>query len=434
MTQKLPDILHSKQPPRPEEAFAGDLFQNRRSLADQLTRYFHRLQKGAVIAMDAPWGSGKTWFGRHWKKYLEEEERDYSCLYIDAFRQDYVDDPFMLLTAELLKLIDDKDKGDFKEKATKVMRAIAPVMGKATVDILGRVLIGNTNLSGNLASVGQGLVTDGADAVSTYLTSRLDNYAAEKKSLEEFRLALAEFTEKQEKPVVIFVDELDRCRPDFAVHLLEYLKHFFDVENLIFVLLMNRPQLEGAIRGIYGQECDAEIYLGKFVNLFVSFPDRANERYSIQTQYVHEVAGRINMLLTQHHQCFVEYLAGFATWFDLSLRQIEQAVLVYALHERCEDIPAHELAYLLAMKMACPTLFKKIASNDPSGHKEAVNTLNDCSMSNIVGTVEGASKQEVIGVFIHAHHMAMGEEIDDKKAQQLDLSRHAKVIQSGVWQ
>jgi len=432
MTQELPDILHSKQPTHPEEAFVGDLFQNRRSLADQLTRYFHRLQKGAVIAMDAPWGSGKTWFGLHWKKYLEEEGRNYSCLYIDAFRQDYVDDPFMLLTAELLKIIDDKD--DFKKKASKAMRAIAPVMGKATVNILGRVLIGNTNLSENLASVGQGLVKDGSDAVSTYLDSRLDNYADEKQSLEDFRSALEEFTEKQDKPVVIFVDELDRCRPDFAVHLLEYLKHFFDVKNLIFVLLMNRPQLEGAIRGIYGQECDAEIYLGKFVNLFVSFPDRANERYSIQTQYVREVIGRTNMQLTQHHQVFVEYLAAFAAWFDLSLRQIEQAVLIYTLHERCEDILAHELAYLLALKMVYPTLFKKIASNDSNGHQEAANTLKDCSVSNIVGSVQGASKQEVISLFIHAHHMAMGEEIDDKKAQQLDLSRHAKVIQSGVWQ
>jgi len=432
MTQELPDILHSKQPTHPEEAFVGDLFQNRRSLADQLTRYFHRLQKGAVIAMDAPWGSGKTWFGLHWKKYLEEEDRNYSCLYIDAFRQDYVDDPFMLLTAELLKIIDDKD--DFKKKASKAMRAIAPAMGKATVNILGRVLIGNTNLSENLASVGQGLVKDGSDAVSTYLDNRLDNYADEKQSLEDFRSALEAFTERQDKPVVVFVDELDRCRPDFAVHLLEYLKHFFDVKNLIFVLLMNRPQLEGAIRGIYGQECDAEIYLGKFVNLFVSFPDRANERYSIQTQYVREVTGRINMQLTQHHQFFIEYLAAFSTWFGLSLRQIEQAVLIYTLHERCEDISAHELAYLLALKMVYPTLFKKIASNDSNGHQEAVNILKNCSMSNIVGTVEGASKQEVISVFINAHHMAMGEEVDDQQAQQLDLSRHAKVIQSGVWQ
>jgi len=62
------------------------------------------------------------------------------------------------------------------------------------------------------------------------------------------------------------VDELDRCRPDFALGLLERIKHLFDVEGIAFVLLVNRSQIEGYIRTVYGN-ADAEAYLLKFGSL-----------------------------------------------------------------------------------------------------------------------------------------------------------------------
>ncbi|MCM3608807.1 hypothetical protein M4D49_25315 [Cupriavidus pauculus] len=49
--------------------FDGDLLE-RAAVARRLTTYLQRLEIGAVMAIDAPWGEGKTWFGRHWAKSL----------------------------------------------------------------------------------------------------------------------------------------------------------------------------------------------------------------------------------------------------------------------------------------------------------------------------------------------------------------------------
>jgi predicted KAP-like P-loop ATPase len=39
---------------------------------------------------------------------------------------------------------------------------------------------------------------------------------------------------KKDKPIVIIIDELDRCRPDYAVRTLEVLKHFFDIQLFFY--------------------------------------------------------------------------------------------------------------------------------------------------------------------------------------------------------
>ena len=72
--------------------FNGDLFK-RRELANQLTGYIERLRDGAVIAIDAPWGEGKSWFGRNWAADLKSQ--GYGVVYLDAFQHDYVEDPFL---------------------------------------------------------------------------------------------------------------------------------------------------------------------------------------------------------------------------------------------------------------------------------------------------------------------------------------------------
>ena len=65
-------------------------------------------------------------------------------------------------------------------------------------------------------------------------------------------------------PLVIIIDELDRCRPLFALSLLERVKHLFLVEGVSFVFVTNMPQIEAVVAGTYGANTDAKIYLEKF--------------------------------------------------------------------------------------------------------------------------------------------------------------------------
>ena len=91
------------------------------------------------------------------------------------------------------------------------------------------------------------------------------------KNLETLKACLKEFA--AEKPIILFIDELDRCRPDYAVDMLEVIKHVFDVENVKIVLVTNTKQLRAAINHRYGMEVDAQKYLDKFLKYSFALPE-----------------------------------------------------------------------------------------------------------------------------------------------------------------
>lgn len=68
------------------------------------------------------------------------------------------------------------------------------------------------------------------------------------------------------------IDELDRCRPSYAVELLEIAKHIFAADRIVFVLAINRDQLAHAVKALYGIEFDAEAYLRRFFDLDFHLP------------------------------------------------------------------------------------------------------------------------------------------------------------------
>ena len=94
--------------------------------------------------------------------------------------------------------------------------------------------------------------------------------------LEEVRLKVKEvfneiLVEDAEK-LVIFIDELDRCRPTFAIEMLEGVKHYFDDDRIIFVLSVNKSQLIHTISRYYGDDFDGNLYLNKFFDINIQLP------------------------------------------------------------------------------------------------------------------------------------------------------------------
>jgi predicted KAP-like P-loop ATPase len=218
--KQLPPLALPRIDPVGNEAFSQDLLQ-RKLLAEQLTRYLDRLREGAVLAIDAPWGEGKSWFGKNWAKLLKDQE--HKVIFIDAFEQDYIEDPFLLIAAEIATVLDDGQgsAADFKEKASSVMKAILPFSTKVLVNLAGRIVLGSADFSEDLKEVTEAAQEGAADAAAKWIENKLEDYAQDKASLEQFRESVREFAVIQKKPVVIFIDELDRCKPPFAVSLIE---------------------------------------------------------------------------------------------------------------------------------------------------------------------------------------------------------------------
>ncbi|TOM29984.1 hypothetical protein CGH78_24710, partial [Vibrio parahaemolyticus] len=127
------------------------------------------------------------------------------------------------------------------------------------------------------------------------------------------------------KPLVVIIDELDRCRPTYAVELIEKVKHLFSVKNVVFLLVMHRQQLEVAVKSVYGPDIDAHTYLQKFINLETTLPrisqniySREIDNYCDRLYYLHELE------TWNDKQNLQDYIVALSKFYNLSLRQLER--------------------------------------------------------------------------------------------------------------
>ncbi len=109
-----------------------------------------------------------------------------------------------------------------------------------------------------------------ASKVKEQIEKKIENHHIEKQTIQDFKKELAELAAQLEKPLVFIIDELDRCRPDFSIRLIERIKHFFDIPKIVFILVMNKSQLLQSVKKFYGYDSEMNgDYLEKFVDFTV---------------------------------------------------------------------------------------------------------------------------------------------------------------------
>ncbi len=96
--------------------------------------------------------------------------------------------------------------------------------------------------------------------------------------------------------MLIFVDDLDRCRPEMQIAVLEAVKLFFDLPGLVFVFALDRQQLEHAIAAKYTFSIDdARVYLEKIFQLSVPLPrKRLEDLVAFLRSQLDDVGLRVN--------------------------------------------------------------------------------------------------------------------------------------------
>lgn len=273
-----------------------DIF-GRKPIGDGLTNLVTSISQPLVIAVDAQWGSGKTTFLKMWAGDLRKN--GVSVIFFDAFETDYLEDAFAAIAGQIVTLARDKHKQNtktakrFQEKAIIAGRVLARGAVKVGVK-LGTAGILKAE---DLEEAGKEIGDELSNLTDKYVGEIITKQKEAKAAIEEFRLALADLpsllatnsasSEDEVKPLVIVIDELDRCKPSFALQILERIKHFFAVSNVHFVLGVHLGQLENSVRAAYGSEIDASLYLQKFITLPVMLIDPLNdvfvataERYS----------------------------------------------------------------------------------------------------------------------------------------------------------
>ena len=248
----------------PLEPFAKDAFE-RKDVIEGLVQLMGRLSGPFVIAIDSPWGTGKTTFLKMLQASLQRES--FACLNFNAWETDFADDPliaFMGETDELIRGISGVEANRLQslDRAKRIAGAVAK---RAIPAAIKAATFGALDVSDEIEKVV-------ADAAGSMTTDAVDSYIKEKGLIKEFHKqidrAFALVEEKGRRlPMVIFVDELDRCRPLYAIELLERIKHLFNVSSAVFVLAVDKEQLGISLGAVYGQGFNANEYLRRFFDL-----------------------------------------------------------------------------------------------------------------------------------------------------------------------
>ena len=307
-----------------------DIFQRKR-FGEELSNLIQNVSDELVVALDAQWGEGKTTFVKMWQGILKNEEID--SIYFDAFKNDFLEDPFLALVGEVYLLLNEEKDTDvrkeFKKKAVLAVKAIGRVAIRTALRALTANLVDGTSLDG------AGMEKEVADVSDKYISSRLDALEGDKAAIEEFRIALTEVVKSiaKKNKLVFIVDELDRCKPSFALELLEKIKHVFSVPGIVFVLVMNKQQLEEVIRLRYGSGIDSTKYLQKFVHIWLGFPKLTSVRVSDRQKYLENCLDRMdfdlnlreNTIWLKMYKELIEY------YNDISLREIERSLINFAI-------------------------------------------------------------------------------------------------------
>lgn len=272
-----------------EEPFRNDAL-GLKVYADTLTNIVGASEDGLTLSINAGWGYGKTTFVKMWNLSLQNE--GYTTVYLNAWETDFAKDPLLALMNSLQSGI---DIGNLDADKRQLWGAVTDAIIGITKLIPGLGIVG---------TIGETAKKSIDDCLAD--TSDLQKFQSYMCLLDDFRQKFSAAVSKiaPNKPLVLFVDELDRCRPNYSVEMLERIKHFFAVNNVVFVLSIDKPVMLQAIRGVYNSaDLDAESYLRRFIDLEFNLPEPKLDDF-IRTLY-------------QQHR-LDECLAGYQAYIDRS--------------------------------------------------------------------------------------------------------------------
>ena len=242
----------------------------RNSQLSMLVKLLNSLNESTVLAIDGAWGSGKTVFVKQLLMLSDSAIQDYGhntldepainllrekqkTFYFNAWEYDYLGDA---LSAMLLKLIADDDESLTQGSIKKALSMIT--------------------MSAGLKNITHDFIDIDNKTRKADLVKAVKDQVNRHDAVNEFLNKLKGDSER----LIFVIDELDRCRPSFAVELLEVVKHYFTRYDVTFIITTNVNQLSHTIKKYYGSDFDGYAYLNKFFDFIFSLRKVDIEQYA----------------------------------------------------------------------------------------------------------------------------------------------------------
>lgn len=314
--------------------FKDDLL-DRKSLADAMKNLVPKIEGSAVIAVDGAWGSGKTTFLQMWSQQLRNN--GFPMIIFNAWETDFSNDPIIALSSELLSGLQEYASDSKIEVLKEQSRVLTKnVIKSGTLSLLKTATAGLVNIDPEL-------IKELRRVEALFDIDRVSQYIASKESITEFKCVLKQTVDELSNlggtaPLVVVIDELDRCRPTYAIELLEAAKHIFSVQGIVFVLGVNTSELANSISALYGSKFNGRAYLRRFFNIDVPLPEVTRAQIIESTLHSLGVDSKTQLMPPSTpgylHTSMLEMFKHFFDMIGLDYRTLDQELrrLVLAYH------------------------------------------------------------------------------------------------------
>ncbi len=300
--------------------------------ADDLTKYLEVDSKffdeSYVLSLNSEFGSGKSTFFDMWAHKLDTAKNTFKVVYINAWASDFQGDPLLAIISYLLDLLKtSKDIEPIKETAGKLCKFALSVGN----DVVQRFTGVDVIKAGQYAESKEGTAKTELGHACFQL------YKERHELFEKLKTLLRDLTHKSDLSILVIIDELDRCRPNYAIEFLETIKHFFDINGLIFVIGVDKGQLASSAKALFGQELVFDEYYRKFAHRNVNLPVKSKpmtERFcrKVVGEYLSKEAfeKRDRFSYAEHDNYCTDGIVNLCIAFSLNARQIKEFLRITA--------------------------------------------------------------------------------------------------------
>lgn len=364
--------------------------------------YKENSENGLVILINGPWGSGKSEFLRDFMKHLQKKE-EYSLFnYYDSYQYDFYDNAYIPFFSSI------SEKLDMNYELEKIMT----IASNKTKNIV--LKMGNEIIKDITKIDFQEILKKTKEAIDEDKVYLKDFYELKelKKKVKDKMTGIC-----KDKVHIFIIDELDRCNPKFSIDTLEIVKHFFDIENCIFIIAVDKKELKEEAKTIFGQKMNAEIYFSKFfdyqfnLNKLTFFETLSSEEIEENKEiiyYATEMFNKLEVSLRDSKKIFNDFLGKkqkFETEFS-SKWIIEQKICIL---------------FLIILKYTNLTFYNAIMENEYELYKNiSEQNLEEYKYYKILNMK--FDKKIVISDFLrHLSHYINKKYIDTKNINTMSL-------------
>lgn len=371
-----------------------------------------------ILALDAAWGSGKTFFVDLIVEDFSSEDKINTIKY-NAWNNDFWDNPL----EPLMQTIIESEALSLHESDTTASSLLSNVFTAGIELAKGFCFKKATDTFGDKAVANaEELMTKSVVNFVNGKTVMFPEYKKYCDSIQNFKCYLEDYLQKlhPDKKLLIIIDELDRCKPLFAIQTLEIAKHFFDIPNIVFFFSIDIEQLSHSIKHVYGDGMNSTGYLCRFFDYIVKLPSANNPHYV--EDYIKPFINEKELYENTNYKG-KEFLNVFIneifSRFYFSLRECNTflqsyKIMCFVFLNQYNCLEAHMLyIYLLAMKLKFPNIFNDVFILEKTSSFEGVPLFQNPLWCNIFkcvtdNIIKNKTLEEMTGSLI----CARGYEVD----------------------